>query len=476
MTLITPIILCGGSGSRLWPLSRKSYPKQFAKLLDHETLFQLTAKRMSDGATFDKPVIVTNSDFRFIVTEQLSEMGIDPGAVLIEPEGRNTAPAVLAAALHLMARDPDSIMLVAPSDHQMPDGASFQRAIKRGLPAVDAGHMILFGIEPERPETGYGYLELDGTGDVVPLKGFVEKPDSIRAEQMLASGGFLWNSGIFLFKARDIVAAFEAFAPQLMTPVKAAIDGAEVDLGFLRLDPESWAMAEDISIDYAVMEKSNNLSVVPFGDGWSDLGDWASVWRESDADENGVVLSGSATAIDCKDTLLRSDTEGVEVVGIGVEDMIVVAMDDAVLVASQDRSQDVKQAVTALKSRGAKQATEFPKDHRPWGWFESLAVGGRFQVKRIVVHPGASLSLQSHFHRSEHWIVVEGTARVTCNDDVRLVTENQSIYIPLGAVHRMENPGKVPMVLIEVQTGSYVGEDDIVRYEDIYARGQGAKG
>lgn len=336
MTLITPIILCGGSGSRLWPLSRKSYPKQFAKLLDHETLFQLTAKRMSDGATFDKPVIVTNSDFRFIVTEQLSEMGIDPGAVLIEPEGRNTAPAVLAAALHLMARDPDSIMLVAPSDHQMPDGASFQRAIKRGLPPVDAGQMILFGIEPERPETGYGYLELDGTGDVVPLKGFVEKPDSIRAEQMLASGGFLWNSGIFLFKARDIVAAFEAFAPQLMTPVKAAIDSAEVDLGFLRLDPESWAMAEDISIDYAVMEKSNNLSVVPFGDGWSDLGDWASVWRESDADENGVVLSGSATAIDCKDTLLRSDTEGVEVVGIGVEDMIVVAMDDAVLVASQD--------------------------------------------------------------------------------------------------------------------------------------------
>lgn len=476
MTSITPIILCGGSGSRLWPLSRKSYPKQFAKLLGEDTLFQLTATRMADDALFTKPVIVTNSDFRFIVTEQLASKGIDPGTILIEPEGRNTAPAVLAAALHLVASDPDGIMLVAPSDHQMPDAASFQRAVERGLPALDAGQMILFGIEPMRPETGYGYLELDGTGDVVPLKNFVEKPDAERATKMLESGGFLWNSGIFLFKAKDIIAAFEAYAPGLIAPVKAAVDAAEVDLGFLRLDPDAWSAAEDISIDYAVMEKSDNLSVVPFGDGWSDLGDWGSVWRESGPDENGVVASEASTAIDCENVLLRSDSEALELVGIGLKDTIVVAMNDAVLVASKDRTQDVKLAVSALKERAAKQATEFPKDHRPWGWFESLVVGARFQVKRIVVHPGASLSLQSHFHRSEHWIVVEGTARVTCDDEVRLVTENQSVYVPLGAVHRMENPGKVPMVLIEVQTGSYVGEDDIVRYEDVYARGQGAKG
>ncbi|NIZ13214.1 mannose-1-phosphate guanylyltransferase/mannose-6-phosphate isomerase [Phaeobacter sp. HF9A] len=475
---ITPVLLCGGSGTRLWPLSRKSYPKQFVPLMGEETLFQASAKRLAgvtEGLSFGAPLVLTNSDFRFIVTEQLQAVGIDPGAILIEPEGRNTAPAVLAAALRAQAEDPEAVLLVAPSDHVVPDVAAFHAAISQGLAAVAEGQMVTFGITPTHAETAYGYLELaaapDADGAPVALKQFVEKPDAARAAEMLAAGNFKWNAGIFLFAARDIIAAFTAHAPALVAPVQAALDQAQVDLGFLRLAPEPWAQAEDISIDYAVMEKARNLSVVPFDAAWSDLGGWDAVWRELGPDDNGVVTSAGATAIDCHDTLLRSDSEGLEVVGIGLEGIMAVAMNDAVLVADKSRAQDVKLAVSALKAKGAAQATAFPKEHRPWGWFESLVVGGRFQVKRIQVHPGASLSLQSHFHRSEHWIVVEGTAKVTVDDEVRLVTENQSVYIPLGAVHRMENPGKLPMVLIEVQTGAYVGEDDIVRYEDIYARG-----
>tara|TARA_R110002020_G_scaffold80747_1_gene201193 strand:+ start:2968 stop:4410 length:1443 start_codon:yes stop_codon:yes gene_type:complete len=476
-TLITPVILCGGSGTRLWPLSRKSYPKQFVPLTGPETLFQASARRLSgsgSGLSFAAPIVLTNSDFRFIVTEQLHAAGIDPGAILIEPEGRNTAPAILAAALRLAETDPDAIMLVAPSDHVVPDAEAFRAAIAKGIAPVEAGDLVTFGIAPTHPETAYGYLELTGQpgedGAAVKLSRFVEKPDAATAQTMLEAGNFMWNAGIFLFKAADLVAAVKAHAPGLMEPVAKAVADAQVDLGFLRLDPEAWSGAEDISIDYAVMERATNLSVVPFTGGWSDLGGWDAVWREAGPDENGVVASGEATAIDCTNTLLRSDSERLEVVGIGLDNIMAVAMNDAVLVAPMDRAQDVKLAVAALKAKGAAQATAFPKDHRPWGWFESLVVGNRFQVKRIMVHPGASLSLQSHFHRSEHWIVVEGTARVTVDDEVKLVTENESVYLPLGCVHRMENPGKVPMVLIEVQTGAYVGEDDIVRYEDVYAR------
>ncbi len=475
--MITPVILCGGSGTRLWPLSRKSYPKQFVPLVGETTLFQGSAQRMT-GEGFDKPVVITNSDFRFIVTEQLAEVGIDPGAILIEPEGRNTAPAVLVAALHLHAKDPEAIMLVAPSDHVVPDAAAFQAAVRVGLEAVEAGQLVTFGIKPTRAETGYGYLELSGQPDGRPvaLKRFVEKPDAPRAEEMVAAGSFMWNAGIFLFKAKDIITAFEKYAANLMTPVQNALDTGVVDLGFCRLGPDAWAGAEDISIDYAVMEKADNLSVVPFDGGWSDLGGWDAVWRENDKDDNGVLLSGEATSIDCENSLLRSDSDRMEVVGIGLKNVMAVAMNDAVLIADMDRAQDVKKAVEALKKKGAAQATHFPKDHRPWGWFESLVIANRFQVKRIHVHPGAALSLQSHHHRAEHWIVVEGTAEVTIDDKVQLVTENQSVFIPLGAVHRMKNPGKVPMVLIEVQTGTYLGEDDIIRYEDVYSRGQGAKG
>jgi mannose-1-phosphate guanylyltransferase / mannose-6-phosphate isomerase len=473
--MIHPILLCGGSGTRLWPLSRKSYPKQFVPLVGMDTLFQASAKRLS-GPEYAAPMVLTNSAFRFIVTEQLAEIGIDPGPVLIEPSGRNTAPAILAAALWLAKSDPEALMLVAPSDHVVPDSAAFRAAVNAGIKDAQNGQLVTFGITPTRPETGYGYLELAAAPEraehsPIALKRFVEKPDAETADKMVASGQFLWNAGIFLFSARALLDAVTAHAPQLIEPVEGAVTGAKPDLGFLRLDPASWDQAEDISIDYAVMEHAKNLTVVPFSAGWSDLGDWDSVLRESTPDARGVALSGPATAIDCDNTLLRSEDDSLEVVGIGLENIVAVAMPDAVLIAEKSRAQDVKQAVTVLKAKKAKQAESFPKDHRPWGWFESLVVGERFQVKRIMVHPGASLSLQSHHHRSEHWIVVEGTAKVTVDDEVQLISENQSVYIPLGAVHRMENPGKVPMVLIEVQTGVYLGEDDIIRYEDVYSRG-----
>jgi len=470
---VTPVLLAGGSGTRLWPLSRKSYPKQFSRLMGKESLFQASARRLH-GPGFAPPMVLSNSDFRFIVTEQLAEAGIDPGAILIEPEGRNTAPAILAAAHWLSVQNPDAVMLVAPSDQVIPDTQAFRDAVARGRSAVGKGDLVTFGITPDRPETGYGYLQLSNEpgNDLAPvrLSRFVEKPDASAAEEMLKAGTYLWNAGIFLFAARDIIAAFEVQAPDLLEPVRRAVEAGQTDLGFLRLDPEAWAGAEDISIDYAVMEKAPNLSVVPFTGAWSDLGGWDAVWRESGPDAQGVVTSGDATAIDCRGTLLRSDSARLELVGIGLENVMAVALNDAVLVADMSRAQEVQRAVAVLKEKGAMQATHFPVDHRPWGWFESLVTGPRFQVKRIHVHPGAALSLQSHFHRSEHWIVVEGTARVTIDDEVKLLTENQSVYIPLGSVHRLENPGKVPMVLVEVQTGAYVGEDDIVRYEDVYAR------
>ncbi|MCL4189840.1 MAG: mannose-1-phosphate guanylyltransferase/mannose-6-phosphate isomerase [Rhodobacteraceae bacterium] len=475
---ITPLLLCGGSGTRLWPLSRKSYPKQFAALGGEGTLFQASARRLS-GPGFAAPVVVTHADFRFIVAEQLVQAGIDPGAVLIEPAARNTAPAVLAAALHVASDDPDRLILVAPSDHVVADAAAFRSAVAAGEAAARGGAIVTFGIRPTRPETGYGWLELSGpaaAGAAVPLARFVEKPDAGRAAAMLAEGRYLWNAGLFLFTAGTILAAFAAHAPALMGPVRAAVEGARTDLGFLRLAAAPWAEAADISIDYAVMEKAPNLVAVPFDGSWSDLGDWDAVWREGPQDGAGVTAAGPVTAIDCTGSLLRSEAEGLELVGIGLRDVVAVAMPDAVLVADRSRAQDVRRAVAALKARGARQAETFPRDHRPWGWFETLALGERFQVKRIVVHPGRSLSLQSHMHRAEHWIVVRGTARVTVDADVRLVAENQSVYIPLGARHRLENPGRLDMVLIEVQTGAYLGEDDIIRHEDVYARGQGARG
>ncbi|WP_135507434.1 mannose-1-phosphate guanylyltransferase/mannose-6-phosphate isomerase [Roseovarius aestuariivivens] len=477
MVQVTPVLLCGGSGTRLWPLSRKSFPKQFTAIQQDETLFQASALRLhgqTGDAVFAPPLIVTASDFRFIVTEQLTAVGIDPGAILIEPEGRNTAPAVLAAALHAQAEDPDAILLVAPSDHVIPETTAFRAAVDRGLEAVAAGRIVTFGITPDRAETGYGYLELaeapDGSGRPAALSRFVEKPDVATAQRMIEAGNFLWNAGIFMFAAKDILTAYDTHAPTLVPPVRAAVQEARSDLGFLRLDPEAWSRVEDISVDYAVMEKAPNLSAVPFGGAWSDLGSWTAVHRESPRDDAGVAVSEHAHAIDCTETLLRCESAEMELVGIGLKSIVAVVTSDAVLVADADRTQDVKAAVSLLKERGLRQAEAFAMDHRPWGHFETLALADRFQVKRIVVKPGAALSLQSHVHRAEHWVVVSGTARVTVGETVTLLSENQSVYVPLGEKHRLENPGKVPMILIEVQTGSYLGEDDIIRYEDVYAR------
>jgi len=471
---IHPVVLCGGSGTRLWPLSRQSYPKQFARLTGERSLFQATVRRFS-GPGFAPPTVLTGEPFRFIVTEQTAAEECAPLGILIEPEARNTAPAVLAAALWLEKTAPGALMLVAPSDHVIADDDTFRATVMAAAERAAAGDLVLFGIAPDRPETGYGYLELaEGAsitdGHPQSLARFVEKPDVAGAEAMIAAGNCLWNAGLFLFSAEAIIDAFKTHAPQLLTATQAAVDGAESDLGFTRLAAEPWATLDDISIDYAIMEKADRLVAMPYLGGWSDLGGWQAVWRETGPDASGTVCHGEATAIDCTDSLLRSEAPGLELVGIGLDDIVAVAMPDAVLVARKSEAQRVKDAVATLKSKGSAQATQSQRDHRPWGWFESLVIGTRFQVKRIVVNPGAALSLQSHVHRSEHWIVVEGTAKVTIDETVKLVGENQSVYIPLGAVHRMENPGKVPMVLIEVQTGSYFGEDDIIRYEDVYAR------
>lgn len=471
---IVPVILCGGAGTRLWPVSRKSYPKQFSKLIDEKSLFQ-SAASICTRQNFKAPLIVTGEPFRFLVVEQLAAMEIQPTSILVEPESRNTAASVLAGALAIHAQDPESLMLVMPSDHVIADPEAFQDAVLAAAATAADAQLVTFGIHPSRPETGYGYLELaqetarDATTPQ-PLARFVEKPDFVAATEMVESGRFLWNAGIFLFKPSTLIAAFEMHAPEILTLVRSAVCDAKADLSFFRLDAAPWGQLENISIDYAIMEKAKNLAVMAYHASWSDLGSWESVYNEIEKDEGGNVLSDHTTAIDCKDTLLRSEVPGLELVGIGLKDMIAIAMPDAVLVAKKSDSQRVKEVVEKLQARGAKQATMFASDHRPWGYFESIAFGNRFQVKRIVVHPGAALSLQSHFHRSEHWIVVQGTARVTVDQTVQLLTENQSIYIPLGSVHRLENPGKVPMVLIEVQTGSYLGEDDIIRYEDVYSR------
>ena len=481
MTLsICPVLLCGGSGTRLWPHSRKSYPKQFVQLVGEESLFQASARRLS-GVGFSTPTIVTAADFRFIVLEQLAALDITPADILIEPSAKNTAAAICAAALALEARAPGALMLVAPSDHVIPDTARFRDAVWAAAPAASAGQLVTFGIRPDRAETGYGWLELstptpDFAALAQPLRGFAEKPDLANADALLAGGMHLWNAGIFLFSTTTILDAFATHAREVLDSSRAAFEAAEKDLSFTRLAPKPWAELPDISIDYAVMERATNLTVVPYAGAWSDLGDWQAVWREAESDTSGTVTAGPATALDCHDTLLQATSEAQQLVGIGLKNIIAVAMPDAVLVAHMDRAQEVKQAVAALKAKAAPQAETLPRDYRPWGWYESLVVGQRFQVKRIVVHPGAALSLQSHHHRAEHWIVVEGTAKVTVDREVKLIAENQSIYIPLGAVHRMENPGKVTLTLIEVQTGSYLGEDDIIRYEDVYSRGQGAKG
>lgn len=471
---ITPILLAGGSGTRLWPLSRKSYPKQFAKIVGDKSLFQQSILRFnsSDRVSFTEHVTLTNTDFRFIVCEEFLSAGVDPGSILIEPESKNTAPAVLAACLFVMRNDPEAILLVAPSDHVIHEIGEFHDALSKGLTEVECGNIVTFGVLPTRAETGYGYLELADAYNEAPvrLKSFVEKPDKLIAQEMLDKGNFLWNSGIIMFRAKDMVALFENLAPDNLSFVKEALSKGRVDLGFFRLDAEAWSKCDSISIDYAIMENAENLVTVPFSAGWSDLGDWDAVNRELNNNVNDLALSVNAHAIDCRNTALRSESPGQEIVGLGLDNIFAVSMPDAVLICHKNQVQNVSKVVTLLKGKKIPQAESFLKDHRPWGWFETVALGNRFQVKRIVVNPGAQLSLQSHHHRSEHWVVVEGTAKVSIDKKEHLLTEGESIYIPLGALHRMENPGKVPLAIIEIQTGAYLGEDDIKRYEDIYAR------
>jgi mannose-1-phosphate guanylyltransferase / mannose-6-phosphate isomerase len=469
--LITPVLLAGGSGTRLWPVSRARFPKQFVPMFGEESLFQAAARRF-DAAGFAAPVVVTGEDFRFIVAEQLDEARVPAQTLLIEPEGRNTAPCAVAAALLLAMAEPEALMLLVPSDQMVADAAAFRAAVDKGTVAAREGRIVTFGIAPTHAETGYGWLECGVVTHpgVEALTRFVEKPEVVVAEALLADPRCLWNAGVFLARADVLIEAARAHAPQVLAAAEAALVAAETDLGFVRLSATPWTLVESISIDHAIMEKAANLSVVRFDGRWTDLGSWASVWAEAARDDTGTAVQGRATAKGCEGTLLRSDHDGVELIGIGLKNVVAVATRDAVMVADLGSAQSVKLAVETLKARGSRQATAFAHDHRPWGWYETIGAGDRFQVKRIHVHPGAALSLQSHLHRAEHWVVVQGTAKVTVDDSVSLVTENQSIYVPLGAKHRLENPGRVPMVLIEVQTGAYLGEDDIIRYEDRYAR------
>lgn len=471
--MIVPAILAGGAGTRLWPASRESYPKQFAPLTGTESLFQATLRRFG-GPGFDRPLVMTADAYRFMATEQAAAVGLTDARVVVEPCPRDTGPAILAAALIVAEDDPDTPMLIAPSDHAIADTGRFHEAVEQALEALKAGATgVTFGVTPDRPETAYGYLEVDpqdaGEGPL-ELWAFREKPDAATAERFVAGGRHLWNAGLYLFRARDLIAAFDTHAPYLTDPCRRAVAEGAQDLTFFRLAPAAYREAKAISFDYAVMESISGASVIALDSGWSDLGSWSVLWEISERDADGVATVGDVTAIDCRDSYLRSEEPSVRLVGMGLDSVVAVAMRDAVLVADRDRAQDVREAVDQLRAAGVPQADSYPRFHRPWGWYETLCREDRFQVKRVMVRPGGSLSLQSHVHRSEHWVVVSGTARTTIGDEVRLVSENEGVYIPLGTVHRLENPGHVPMYLIEVQTGAYLGEDDVTRYEDAYAR------
>ena len=485
MSALVPVILCGGTGTRLWPLSRASYPKQYWALAGsgEETLLQQTHQRLNGIPGLEPPLLICNEDHRFIVAEQMRQIGVDPAGILLEPMGRNTAPAVAVAALQATARGDDPLLLVLAADHVIRDAAAFRTTVAAGMAAAEAGQLVTFGIVPTAPETGYGYIEaaepLAAAGAAqqpVPIARFVEKPDRATAEQFLATGRFTWNSGMFLFRASAILAELERLAPEVVSACRAALEHESTDLDFLRLEREAFAGCPSVAIDVAVMERTDRGAVLPLEAGWSDVGSWSALWETADQDADGNVLRGRVIQEDARNCYLRSEHR--LVVGLGVEDLVVVETDDVVLVAHRDRAQDVKGIVGLLEKEGARESKAHRRIYRPWGSYDGVTEGERWQVKKIVVNPGASLSLQMHHHRAEHWIVVKGTAVVEKDGRQELVGENQSTYIPLGCRHRLSNPGRIPVEMIEVQSGPYLGEDDIVRFEDRYGRSDlaGVKG
>ncbi|MDN3567968.1 mannose-1-phosphate guanylyltransferase/mannose-6-phosphate isomerase [Paeniroseomonas aquatica] len=468
---IVPVILSGGTGTRLWPLSREAYPKQFWPLVGAETMLQETAGRAL-GPDFAPPVVVCNEAHRFLVAEQLRAAGIAGARILLEPAGRNSAPAVAAAALLVAEQSPEAVLWLMAADAAITDPAALHAALGRAVVAARAGQIVTFGMQPTAPETGYGYIEagaeLPGAPGVQAVTRFVEKPDAAKAADFLAGGRHLWNSGMFVATAATLLAELEAHAPEVLRTVSAAIAAATRDLDFVRLGAEAFGAAPAISIDYAVMEKTRLAAVVPASIGWSDLGSWAALWEAGAKDASGNVATGPVEIVDSAGCFIRS--EGMLTGVIGLKDIVVVTAEDAVLVMPRDRAQDVKQLVDQLRRAGRREATEHRRVYRPWGNYEGLIQGDRFQVKKIQVRPGQKLSLQKHFHRAEHWVVVNGTAIVHRDGEDIMLRENESIYLPLGCVHRLENPGMIPLNLIEVQVGAYLGEDDIVRIEDTYGR------
>jgi mannose-1-phosphate guanylyltransferase/mannose-6-phosphate isomerase len=469
MRKVLPFILCGGAGTRLWPLSREAYPKQFHRLTGPETLFQQTCRRLS-GPLFGDLFVLSNYRHRFLVAEQLEEIGAPAKNIVLEPVSRNTAPAACIAALIAARADADALVLLTPSDHMLADPGAFARAVEVGVPAADAGTLVTFGVEPDCPHTGYGYIETEpGEGPDRKVKRFVEKPSRKAAEQYLDAGGFYWNAGIFLFKAATMLDLLKAHAPHLLEVCHASLDMATEDLTFRVLNG-AYGDAPAISLDYAVAEKAPNMRCVPLKTSWSDVGSWEALWSFLAKDAAGNVVQGEGQVIleNTSNSLAFSDHACVALVG--VENLVVVVMEDAVLVAAKDHAEHIKLVVEYLKGAGGDLALQHNRVYRPWGWYQSLNRGERYQVKCIMVKPGGKLSLQSHHHRSEHWVVVTGTVEVTRGEEVAMLSENESTYIPVGKKHRLANPGKIPAFLIEVQSGAYLDEDDIVRFDDIYQR------
>jgi mannose-1-phosphate guanylyltransferase/mannose-1-phosphate guanylyltransferase/mannose-6-phosphate isomerase len=471
MHKIVPVILSGGSGTRLWPVSRKSFPKQFWPLISERSMLTETALRAA-SAKFAPPIIVTNQDHRFVVAEQLRDAGIKDPRIVLEPVGRNSAPAIAAAALLVAEENPGAVLWIMAADAAISDLPALADAISVAEVAARAGFFVTFGMQPTGPETGYGYITrgspLPGKEGAFRLDRFIEKPDQAKAVALIQSPDNLWNSGMFMFTAETLLAEMELYAPAVLTACQAALATKTVDFDFIRLGQAAFESAPDISIDYAIAEKTQKAVVVPAAIGWSDVGSWSALADIAAKDLHGNSTSGDVVIEDSSNNYARSD--GVVTALLGVKDLIVVTTQDAVLVAHKDHAQDVKKIVERLKSDGRPEADTHNRIYRPWGFYESLIQGDRFQVKRIVVWPGRKLSLQKHFHRAEHWVVVAGCASVTCDAEIRLVRENESIYLPLGSIHRLENPGKIPLTVIEVQSGPYLGEDDIVRFEDTYGR------